>query len=105
MQQKETNTLFIKLKIMQGKIRLKAAGLALGVLFTITYVLCVLWDIALPKYAMHSVWAPLLPGFTWLSLSSFILGLVETFIYGLYGGAVFAFLYNYFKGWGALNEV
>lgn len=80
---------------MQGKISLKAAGLALGVLFSITYVLCVAWDLALPKYAMYSVWAPLLPGFTWFSTGSFILGLVETFVYGVYGGTVFAFLYNY----------
>ncbi len=83
---------------MQGKISLRAAGLALGVLFSITYVLCVLWGIALPKYAMHGLWASLLPGFTWLSAGSFILGLVETFVYGLYGGAAFAFLYNYFRG-------
>jgi hypothetical protein len=83
---------------MQGKISPRAAGLALGALFSITYVLCVLWGIALPKYVMHSVWAPLLPGFTWLSPGSFILGLVETFVYGVYGGAAFAFLYNYFRG-------
>jgi|Deesub1362A_J573_1020465.scaffolds.fasta_scaffold00094_97 hypothetical protein len=83
---------------MQGKINIRAAGLALGVLFSITYVLCVLWDIALPEYAMFGVWAPILPGFTWLSMGSFILGLVETFVYGVYGGATFAFLYNLLEG-------
>lgn len=79
---------------MEGKINQWAAGLALGVLFSVTYVLCVLWDMALPQYAMRQVWAPLLPGFTWLSIGSFALGLVETFVYGVYGGVFFAYLYN-----------
>lgn len=80
---------------MERGIGQRAAGLALGALFSVTYVLCVLWDIALPRYAMHQVWAPLLPGFAWLGIGGFLIGLVETFIYGVYGGVFFAYLYNH----------
>jgi hypothetical protein len=35
-----------------------------------------------------------LPGFHWLSAGSFILGLVESFLYGAYAGLVFTPIYN-----------
>ena len=40
----------------------------------------------------------LLPGFTWLTWQSFLLGLVESFLYGIYFGLVFVPLYNFFHG-------
>jgi hypothetical protein len=40
-----------------------------------------------------------LPGFTWLTYPSFILGLVETLIYGAYVGALYTILHNIFLGW------
>ena len=36
----------------------------------------------MPAYAMRAAWAPLLPGFLWLSIASLLLGLVETLVYG-----------------------
>lgn len=35
-----------------------------------------------------------LPGFRWLSLGSFVLGLVESFLYGAYAGLVFTPIHN-----------
>ena len=49
---------------------------------------------AMPSMAMREAWMPLLPGFTWLSLPSFLLGLAESFAYGLYTGAVFGLIFN-----------
>jgi hypothetical protein len=37
-----------------------------------------------------------LPGFHWLTAGSFVLGLVESFLYGLYAGLVFTPIYNGF---------
>jgi hypothetical protein len=37
-----------------------------------------------------------LPGFRWLTVGSFFLGLAETFLYGAYAGLVFTSIYNYF---------
>jgi hypothetical protein len=46
---------------------------------------------------MNEVWLKLLPGFTWITWQSFLLGLVEVFAYGVYFGLVFAPLYNFFS--------
>ncbi len=73
-----------------------ALGMSLGLFLAITYVLCVLFDLWFPGLAMNPVWAPLLPGFTWLTWPSFFLGLVESFAYGWYVALVFGPLYNFF---------
>ncbi len=73
-----------------------ALGTSLGSFFALTFVLCVLFDLWFPTLAMNPVWSPLLPGFTWISWTSFSLGLVETFAYGWYIALVFAPLYNFF---------
>ena len=78
------------------RIPVLALGMSLGLFIVVTYVLCVLFDLWFPTQAMHPVWAPLLPGFTWLTWPSFFLGLVEAFAYGWYVALVFAPLYNFF---------
>ncbi len=40
----------------------------------------------------------ILPGFHWLSFGSFLLGLVETFLYGAYLGLVFVPIHNFYLG-------
>lgn len=77
-------------------ILIPALGMSLGLFFSGTYLLCVLFDLWLPEFAMNRIWAPLLPGFEWLSWHSFFLGFAETFIYGWYIALVFAPLYNFF---------
>jgi len=71
-------------------------GWSLSAFLAITYVLCVLYDLWVPGQAMSSTWLKLLPGFTWLSWSSFLLGLVEAFAYGWYSALVFGPLFNFF---------
>ena len=72
-------------------------GMGLGSFFALTFVLCVLFDLWFPALAMNPVWAPLLPGFTWISWSSFSLGLLEAFSYGWYIALVFGPLFNFFS--------
>jgi 2TM family of unknown function (DUF5676) len=78
------------------KLNTKIVGLSLGVFLAVLYVLCVLFDLLLPAYAMKSARYPLLPGFTWLTPSSSLLGLVESFIWGALLGVIFVPIYNYF---------
>lgn len=78
------------------RIPVLALGVSLGSFLALTFVLCVLFDLWFPAQAMNSVWAPLLPGFTWISWPSFLLGLVESFAYGWYVALVFGPLYNFF---------
>ncbi len=77
-------------------ISIVALGMSLGGLLSVTFVLCVLFDLWFPAFAMNPSWAPLLPGFVWISWSSFLLGLAETFAYGWYVALIFAPLYNFF---------
>lgn len=76
------------------RIPIIALGMSLGLFLSITFVLCVLFDLVFPTYAMNEAWAPLFPGFTWLSWPSFLIGLVESFAYGWYIAVIFGPLYN-----------
>lgn len=73
----------------------KVLGFAAGTFLAVSYVLCVAYDIAFSQQ-MYKAWVELLPGFVWITWGSFFLGLIETFIYGIYFGLVFAPLYNFF---------
>ncbi len=77
-------------------IPVMALGMSLGSFFALTFVLCVLFDLWFPALAMNPVWAPLLPGFTWISWPSFFLGLTEAIAYGWYIALIFGPLYNFF---------
>jgi hypothetical protein len=44
----------------------------------------------------HVTLEALLPGFVWISLGAFVLGLIESFLFGLYIGAAVAALHNAF---------
>jgi hypothetical protein len=56
----------------------------------------VLYGLVVPKaFHMVQLLELALPGFTWLSLRSFIIGLVESFLYGAYAGLVFVPIYNF----------
>lgn len=79
-----------------SRIPVLALGMSLGSFLALTFVLCVLFDLWFPARAMNPVWAPLLPGFTWINWSNFLLGLVEAFGYGWYIALVFGPLYNLF---------
>ena len=76
-------------------LNLTVIGLTLGLFSAITFTLCVLWDLALPAYSMMRVWELVLPGFRGITLASVVLGLGESFLYGVYAALVFVPLYNW----------
>lgn len=73
-----------------------AFGMSLGLFFAITFVLCVGFDLLFPGQSMYQTWLRLLPGFTWLTWPSFLLGIVESFVYGWYVALIFGPLFNFF---------
>ena len=79
------------------RIRIIPLGMALGLFLSLTFVLCVLFDLWFPGWAMYQAWAPLLPGFTWISWGSFFIGLLESFAYGWYVVLLFVPIYNFFS--------
>lgn len=80
---------------MKG-LSIKTVGLALGILFAVSYVLCVLFDLVFPGWAMYQVWQGLLPGFSWSAIG-FLIGLVETVLYGFYIAVIYVPVYNYLQ--------
>ncbi|MGE0333976.1 MAG: DUF5676 family membrane protein [Gammaproteobacteria bacterium] len=80
------------------RIPVFAFGMSLGIFLAVTYMLCVGFDLLFPGQAMYQAWLRLLPGFTWLSWQSFLLGLVESFAYGWYVALIFGPLFNFFAG-------
>lgn len=78
------------------RIEFLPLALTLGLILAISYTLCVAFGLVAPEsLRMYKAWEPLLPGFEWLTIGGFLLGLVESFLYGLYIAALYAPLYNF----------
>lgn len=76
-------------------LRIKTVSLALGLTFAISFVICVLWGLLLPEPVhMHQFLQLVLPGFTWISLGSATLGLIESFLFGVYFGLIYVPIHN-----------
>ena len=82
---------------MKTGIPLSAVGHASSLFLSLSFSLCVAWDLLFPNYAMHPAWHTLLPGFEWLSWSSFGLGLLESYAYGWFFALIWIPLYNLFS--------
>jgi hypothetical protein len=82
---------------MSNGIHLAAAGHATSLFLAITFVLCVGFGLLFPEMAMYPSWQGLLPGFKWISWSSFFLGAVESYAYGWYLTLIWVPLYNVFS--------
>jgi hypothetical protein len=71
--------------------------------FTVfSFVVCVLYGLIVPEsFHMVQFLEIALPGFKWLTLGSFLIGLAESFLYGVYAGLVFTPIYNFYqRTWG-----
>lgn len=76
----------LNVKVWTGALALWAASVFVG---------CVFWGFAAPETGLHdSLLEAVLPGFRWLTMGSFVIGLVESFIYGAVAGLLFAGLHN-----------
>jgi len=82
------------------RLTVRGTAVALGLFFDVTFLLCILSALVMPSRlgGMAKLWEAVLPGFTWLTLGSMVLGLIELFLYGVYVALVFVPLFNYFEG-------
>lgn len=79
-------------------LNMKVVSWALGITTLISYLVCVAYGLATPSSLhMTSFLEQVLPGFKWLTWSGFLIGLVESFLYGVYAGIVYVPVYNFFK--------
>ena len=68
-----------------------------GIFTAFTFILCVLYGLVVPErlHGMSAFLEMVLPAFKWLTFGGFVLGLIESFLYGAYIGIVFVPIYNY----------
>ncbi len=75
---------------------------SLGLFGAVIFVTCILFGLIAPQ-SMHMTGflQQILPGFEWLTPAGFLIGLVESFLYGVYAGLVFCPIYNaLWRRWG-----
>ncbi|MBU0590414.1 MAG: hypothetical protein KJ852_12195 [Gammaproteobacteria bacterium] len=83
-------------------LNMKVVSWSLGITSLVSFVLCVTYGLATPESLhMHEFLEQILPGFKWLSWTAFLIGLLESFLYGAYAGMVYVPVYNFFnRRWG-----
>ena len=84
-------------------LNIKVVSWSFGIFLSISYLLCVIYGLIVPErlHGMKDFLEAVLPAFKWLSFGGFILGLIESFLYGAYIGIVFVPIYNFInKRWG-----
>jgi hypothetical protein len=75
----------------------KVVTQSLSSFLVITFAVCVGYGlVALAGFHPSWLLEATLPGFKWLSFGSFVLGVIETTLYGAWTGVVYSALYNYF---------
>jgi len=85
-----------------NELNIRVVTWALATFTTFSFLVCILYGLIVPE-SMHMVQflEITLPGFKWLSIGSVIIGLIESFLYGVYAGLVYTPIYNFYnKKWG-----
>ena len=78
-------------------LNIKVVTLSLSVFLAVSFLICVIYGLIMPNaFHMHNFLENVLPGFQWLSIGSFFLGLIESFLWGTYIGLVFGWINNFF---------
>jgi len=74
---------------------LKIVTWALALSAAVLYLLCIAYGLANPATGhMREFLMIALPGFEWLTLKGFAIGLVKSFLYGALAGLVYVPIYN-----------
>jgi len=84
-------------------LNIKVVSWSLGIVTSFSYMLCVIYGLIVPErlHGMKAFLEAVLPAFKWLTFGGFLLGLAESFLYGVYIGLVFVPVYNFInKRWG-----
>ena len=72
-------------------------GWTLSTFLLLSYLICVGFGLLSPdRFHMHEAWAPLLPGFEWITWQGFIAGAIGSFLYGWYIAILIVPLYAFF---------
>lgn len=83
-------------------LNIRVVSWSVGLFLSFSYILCVLYGLVVPEklHGMVEFLEMILPAFKWLTFGGFLLGLIESFLYGAYVGIVFVPIYNFLsKRW------
>lgn len=82
-------------------LNIKVWTWSLGIFTAVSFLLCVIWGLVTPEALhMHRFLEAVLPAFTWLTWGGFLLGLIESFLWGVYIGLAFVPIHNFlFRRW------
>ena len=73
----------------------KVVTWSLALFSAITFLVCIAFGLIVPdSLHMTGFLEQMLPGFQWLTPVGFLIGLVESFLYGAYAGLVYVPIYN-----------
>ena len=74
----------------------RVVSCSLGIFASVSFILCVIYGLLVPP-SLHrpGMLEAVLPGFQWLTFSGFLLGVLESFLYGVYAGLVFVPIHNF----------
>lgn len=78
-------------------LRVKPLALSLATFLTVAYLACLALALIVPDRGLHTPWLQFFPGFAW-TWQGIAVGLLESIVYGLASGAVFAPIYNFYDG-------
>lgn len=82
-------------EILMQSLNWKVMTWSVGLFCAVSFVLCVLYGLVVPRaWHLTQFLEITLPGFKWLSVGGFVLGLFETFLYGAYAGLLFTWIHN-----------
>ncbi len=85
-----------------NQLNIRVVTWSLATFTLLSFVVCVLYGLIVPE-RLHMVQflEIVLPGFKWLTLGGFFIGLLESFLYGVYAGLVYTPIYNFYQQkWG-----
>jgi len=79
------------------KLKIIPLAMTMATFLTVSYVFCILFGLAIQGPGMQLLLPMLLPGFEWLSLQSFFIGLIWVIAFGAYIAVLFVPIFNYFN--------
>ena len=76
-------------------LNMKVVTWSLALWTTFTFLFCVAFAMLTPQSInMHALLLQVFPGFEWYSWRGFLVGLIQSFLYGVYAGVSFVFIPN-----------
>ena len=67
----------------------------MGIWTALTFIVCVIHGLIVPeRLHMSAFLEQVLPAFQWLTPIGFVLGFLESFLFGAYAGMLFCWIYN-----------